>query len=201
MPITTSPQNPLPKKPEKRDKVVSGTVSKAKKTLGEKFKDTFIAEDFKDVRGEVGKYVIVPKLKEIVASIINETINRLLFGQSRNVSGGSTLNRPFGSGNIHVIQSSGINTLNTQQVQPLRSVYNYQKLRFEDEADAVRVLTAMVRDLTDYKNVSIAAMNEYAGTDTSPTDNNYGWKNLDGARVERDPEGYYVLVLPKPSVL
>lgn len=201
MPNVTNPQNPLQKTPQKkRESVVTGKAQLEKKTLGDKFKETFIAEDFKDVRGEVTKFVIVPKLKEIVASIFTETINRLLFGQSRS-TGGSTINRPFGSGQIHVVQSSSVLTGTPQQSTTNKSVYSYQKIQFESEEDALNVLRAMARDLADYKNVSVAAMNEYAGIDTTTAQNGYGWKNLDGATVERTPEGRYVLNLPRVTVL
>ena len=78
--------------------------------------------------------------------------------------------------------------------------YPFKTVVFRTRADAESVLTAMIGYLTDYPSVPVAFYLDYSQQSTESTDNDWGWRSLDG--VVAKPEGNgYILTLPPPQPL
>jgi hypothetical protein len=54
--------------------------------------------------------------------------------------------------------------------------------------------------LNQYRVVSVADLYELAEIETQISDNSYGWRSLDGARI-RPTGGGYILELPRPTLI
>lgn len=78
--------------------------------------------------------------------------------------------------------------------------YPFKTVVYRTRADAESVLQAMIGYLTDYRKVPVAFYLDYSQQSTESTDNDWGWRSLDG--VVAKPEGNgYILTLPAPQPL
>lgn len=74
----------------------------------------------------------------------------------------------------------------------------YSEVAFDVEADAEKVLADAKTILNRYGTVTVADIYELSGDIMSCyTDGQYGWTNLDKAKVAKAENGYYVLHMPK----
>ena len=74
----------------------------------------------------------------------------------------------------------------------------YNEVVFDIEADAEKVLANAKAVLKTYGTVTVADIYELSGDIMSCyTDGQYGWTNLDKAKVVKAENGYYVLHMPK----
>lgn len=80
------------------------------------------------------------------------------------------------------------------------SYRSYNDIVFSNRGDAEEVLSGMLELFEHFKVVSVADLFDLAGLRCNYTDNNYGWTNLQDARVERVCGGY-VIRLPKATKL
>ena len=76
----------------------------------------------------------------------------------------------------------------------------FKTLIFKTRADAETVLQSMIAYLTEYPSVPVAFYYDYSGQPTESTDNDWGWRNLDGVTVKPQDNGY-VITLPAPQPL
>lgn len=177
-------------KKKKPDPIVSATPTVKKKTLGQKFMQTFIAEDLRSVRKAVWNDVIVPKIKEGITNLINETTSRIFYGrpsQSEQKSK-STIYYNLSNGRPQVAQREN------------KSVYDFNNLVFLNQTDAENVLLRLKLELEHYESVSVGYYYDITNRSSEPTDYKYGWRSLKTARVVSTSEGFE-LVLPQPTVL
>ena len=75
---------------------------------------------------------------------------------------------------------------------------SYNDIVFSNRGDAEEALSEMLEILKHFKVVSVADLFDMAGVSCNYTDNNYGWTNLQDARVERVYDGY-VIRLPRAT--
>lgn len=74
----------------------------------------------------------------------------------------------------------------------------YGEVAFDVEADAEKVLANAKAILDDYGFVTVADIYELSGDImTCYKDSQYGWTNLDKAKIEKAKNGYYILHMPK----
>ena len=74
----------------------------------------------------------------------------------------------------------------------------YNEIMFNIEADAEKVLADAKSILYTYGTVTVADIYDLSGGITSCyTDGQYGWTNLDEAKVVKGKNGYYILHMPK----
>lgn len=175
------------KKPEP---IVSTTPTVKKKTLGQKFMQTFIAEDIHSVRQAVVHDVLIPKIKDIVTNIINESVNRLFYGRpaASNQQAKST------------VYYNMSNSMNKPVPRENKSVYDFDNLVYANQTDAENVLLKLKLEVEHYGHVSVGFYYDITGRDSEPTDYNYGWYNLKNSKPVSCAEGW-MLQLPQPIPL
>lgn len=169
------------------EKVISGTAKVKKKNEMQKFASTFISEDIKSVKSYIITDVLVPGIKKA----ITETVNLILYGESRSKSNNSTSPKP----SYRSYYDNNTNTANTAITR--RSAYTYDNIVVDNRVDAEEVLDNMNNIIKKYGIVSVADMYDLVGIVGNYTDNKYGWTDLRTAKIERERDGGYRIDLPR----
>lgn len=185
----------------KVEKIVTGPVIKKKKTLGDKFKETFMVSDSKEVSRYVFLDVIVPTIKELFIDIINKGSNMLIFGDTRSAS----KNLPFSGGrttrvNYGNYSSSSLLDNRRQIDYRMRATHNFDNLIFRTKWEAEEVRDKLVELIYAYGQATVADLYDAAGITSEYTDRKYGWEELGSAKIRRVVDGY-VIILPKAVLL
>lgn len=190
------------KKP-KVEKVVTGEVKRKKRSLGDKFKETFLVSDSKSVGEFVFIDVIVPTVKELIIDIINKGSNMLVFGDTR------TVNRYRTGSNARGAPRINYGSYSNQRIEPerrksidprIRSTHQFDNLVFGSAWEAEDVRDKLIELIESYGQATVADFYDAAGITSEYTDNKYGWEELGGAKIRRTAEGY-VILLPKAGYL
>lgn len=169
------------------EKVISGTAKVKKKNEMQKFASVFISEDVKSVKSYIITDVLIPGIKKA----ITETVNLILYGESKSKSNNSTSPKP----SYRSYYDSNNNTTNTAITR--RSAYSYDNIVVDNRADAEEVLDNMNNIIQKYGIVSVADMYDLVGIVGNYTDNKYGWTDLRTAKIERERDGGYRIDLPR----
>lgn len=186
------------KEPKNLQKVVSGTAKIKKKSEARKFADVFIAEDAHNVKSYLFSDVMIPALKKLVADIIQDGIEMILYGGSRRSerrSAGFRADRYDYSSCSRDSRDS-----RRRRDDHSRSGYNYDDIVLSTRGDAEAILDRLDELIEMYKMASVADLYELAGLPDKFTDHDYGWTSLRNARVEHVRDGY-LLKLPRPIPL
>lgn len=184
-----------------------GEAKLRKKPLGRRFKEAMIGEDGRTVANHVLWDVIIPSSKTLARNAAMEVIDRALFGESGAPRNGSVISTLAGRINYAGVSTSPRVTVSDPRdaIQaPARQAprttvgrVDYQDIVLGSRALAEETIDQMNELISRFGKVSIADLFDIVGITGEFTDNAYGWQNLNGARVDRVPEGY-ILVLPRP---
>lgn len=201
---------PVEKKIEEAKKtvapVVKGKAQKKKKSLGEKFSETFLAVDFHSVVEHVVWDVLIPAAKDTISDIVKGSINMMLFGDRK----GDRTDRDRGKS---VVRTSYQNYYDRGDSRRGRDSGDRDRLpqrpsnrnliddiMFDTRGDAEEVLSNLVHDIEEYGFVTVARFYSYAGLDSNYTQDKYGWANIRDAYILRAPDGW-TIKMPRPIVV
>jgi len=211
--------NTQPQEEKKIDKVIVGTVTERKVPLGRRMTHAFFGGTAKSAGSYVIEGVMLPTIKDMVADMVSQGVERMLFGEIRssqrrtyrysgpatsgsNYSYGGRYNGP--ANNSPAGQPSGAwpgQPDPRQQLSPqARATHNFSEWRMDSRPEAEAVLDGLYAILSQYKVASVSDYYQLLGLTPQYTDQNYGWYDLSGSDIERVPHGY-VLHLPKPTNL
>ena len=177
-------------------RVASGTTKVREKSLGSKFKDTFIGEEIKDAKSYIIFDVIVPSIKEMIVDTVENAVE-MIFG----VGGRSHRSRVSKSSETVSYQAyykSNKDTVRSRREE--RGAYDYKEIIKETRGEAEDVIDILLEVLSEYQQVTVADLYEACGITGNYTDNKYGWTDLRSAYAKRVREGY-LIVLPKAVLL
>lgn len=187
------------------EKVVTGQVKTQKKSGGKKFVESFVEEDAHNIGAYVKDEILIPTFKDLLSSIITNSVEMLLYGESARPARGRS------DGRRHVAydrmyerdrrNSKYDSRPDRRRANPSSSRYHIDtEIAFDKRSDADAVLDALCDHLEEYDQVSVG--DYYSACDITPswTDFNYGWESLAGARVERSG-GDWIIVFPRPIAL
>lgn len=190
-----------PEETVKVQKVVVGTVSRRKSSLGQKFMATFIVGDAKNVFEYVVKEILIPAIKDTLADMLSQGIEKTLFGDARSTSR-RTGRPPVGAtGYVNYSrfsQPSYGSRPDPRQATPQRSriAHNFDDIVLDTRGEAETVIEGMFELLSKYQIVTVANLYDLCGVTGTHIDEKWGWTDLRGSGVERIPGGY-LLDLPK----
>ena len=186
-----------------RKKVVAGETKKRKKSI---LRD--ISEDGKDIGSYIYKETIEPGVQNLVYGIIDEGLSvvknifRTLIYKDESPRSFRDDRRRGSS----TIRYENYYAHTSSRTMPQNDHYSrsskFELLVYETRGDAEDVLASMCDVLETDGKVRISDYYEFSGEDKliSPSDNSYGWHNLDTAKI-RPQDGGYVLYLPRPKQL
>nr|DAP21595.1 MAG TPA: hypothetical protein [Caudoviricetes sp.] len=174
-------------KEKKNEKIITGKVVTRKKSIIEKTIEMFLPEGRTSLRDMIIEDIIVPTTKNIIADIVNS----VLFGEAGR-------SRSSDSSRSRVSYSSYYNKDDSRRdTRPTRSFSDsYDDIILENRGEAELVIDRMREYIDSYGIVTVAELYEFIGVTKDYTTRNYGWTNLDSARVNRIRDGY-LLVLPQ----
>lgn len=187
-------ENQSTDKPEVKQ-VTTGNVIHKKESDGKRFLGMFKS---KTDRGTIVDYilfdVLAPAAKNAIADAVKGGIDMALFGEKR----GERTYRDRGTSrvgytNYRAVSSDPVTRRSQDRGTRLRT-WN-DDIILQSRGEAEMVLDNMCAILEKYDCVSVANLYGLVGIETEYTDNNYGWRNLSKATVERVQAGYR-LVLP-----
>lgn len=202
----TKKEDNKPKIKPKVEPMVTGKVTKKKKTLGDKFRDTFVVSDSKEVSKYVFMDVVVPTIKELLMDIINKGGNMLIFGDTRTVS--RNPNRRTGHTSYSRLSNFSYERPGSSPRRNLdyqtRATHDFDNLLYEHRFEAERVLDRLV-DLTQlYGEATVEDLYDASNITSDYTDRKWGWHELGTAKVRSvvvDGDVQWVILLPKPVLL
>lgn len=197
---TLNQPNNEAEKRKKQDSVVAVPAKEKKKSLWQEIKEEFVVEDRRTVSEYLVKDVFVPLAKGMIQAIANNAVDMFLYGGGSGVHNRNSYT-PYKSNNVsyrpYYDQKPANN--NGYYSKPRTAYgYDYTEIVFESRADAEAVFYRMMEILGTYSVVRVADYLEISGRDSSYTDNNYGWTNMDNVQIRRSRDGGFFLDLPKP---
>lgn len=184
--MSKTPVNAKPATDKKVSKVIQGKAAVKKKTLAEKAKDTFIAEDVTRVKDYVISDVIIPNVKKAIDDIISNGVHMLLYGSSSPKTSSSN-----GRVSQHISYQSYYNQTKDRPTRAA-SIYNFDNILLENRGDGELVLDQLQELIDNYGQATVADFYECVGVSSEYTTNDYGWTNLRNACVVWTPDGYTI---------
>lgn len=191
---------------KKVEKVVTGKVVQRKKSLGTKFKETFISgADSKSVLEYVLFDILKPAAKDMIVDATQAGLERTFYGEAR--SGGrrgygrgpsgpgyTAYNRP----GAPVVRSGG------PREEPrhapsrrARANHDFGEIILQTRVEANAVMDTLYELLSRFEVVTVADLYDAVDVESAFTDNRWGWEDLQGSDIRRVRDGY-LLVLPRP---
>jgi len=191
-----------PAPPKKEIKQVVPTPVQVKRPASRRFFDFLFAESPKDLAKRVGTDVVVPRLKTGVEDALTSFIHGMFWGKGTSPLSGIVQGTVLrGGGYNYAAISSGPSALTqAREANVSRPMGNYQDLICGTQEHAEILLANLYSTLNMYNVVAVADLYEMAGMSPQPSDNGFGWMNLDGAKIVKDREGFK-LELPRPNLI
>jgi len=193
------------KAPVKRvTQITRGKVVQRKKPLYKKFFEAFRPEDGQGFVEYTLLEVIVPGFKDLVADASTGAIeNALGVGHSsrgrrrRRSGGGYTSYNSMGNARPH---SRRDRDRDDRDDRRSRSSSDLPELILDSRVEANEVVDTLIELISKYELCTVRDLLGLVGEPHNPTDEDWGWTDLRGARVHRVGGGY-LLDLPRPVSL
>lgn len=186
--------------------VVKIDTTKAKKSTGRQFLDSFITSDFGIVREYLIDDILIPAVKDTIVNSICSAVNMIFKGTpgKRSAWNSGSTGSTFNYSGIwkqsepgYFRQQKETKSYETA-IANRRSSMQYMDISFDNRADAEQVLSTMHDILDQYPSVSVADFYDLVGYDygSNWTCHDYGWTDLSGVIVTWS-RGAWIIALPK----
>lgn len=193
--VTSQPTPRTPLKP-----VIPGVVA-MKRPATRRFLDFVFAESPKALAAKIGRDMLVPRAKVAFLDAANGFLAGMLLGQnntSANLLG--QMNMRGGGMNYQSISSGMTPMAQAMAVTQAQTNVGYQDLVVPTQQNAEILLSNMFALLNKFNAVTVADLKEMANMTPTISDNSYGWRSLEGARIVAERNGFS-LQLPKPTIV
>lgn len=195
---------PEPEPEKKIEKVIEGEVVRRKKPLGKRFKDMFVSGDAHSVGQYVMFEVLLPAMKDTIADITSQGVERMLFGEARSTSR-RTGARPGQNAYVQYNRFSSSSRADSRRDREgpsrrARANHDFDEIILATRVEAEEVIDRLFDLVAKYDSASVADLYELVGVSGSYTDDKWGWVDIRGAGVTRVRNGY-LLDLPRPEPL
>lgn len=193
------------KKPSIEKVQLKGTVVEKKPGFITKLRETFIAEDARDVGDYVVWDILVPTIKRTIRDIIVGTADRVFLGSSSPNSSNSLYRErgvTYVKARTDYASAAKRTSESSRPVQRTvnRSNFHLNEIIFDNYDDAAAVLEKMIDYLDTYGKVSVDEYFDMIGHSADYTAQNWGWKSLSSATIVNTFGGYFIK-LPNPIVI
>lgn len=190
-----------PKRPEKIEKVTTGSVQIKPKSHARKLAEMIVPGDVTTVRNYIFQDVIIPTIKSSIYEIGSNALSMFLFpdGQ-RGKTGNGSMSAKINYGGMFKNTSNAINA--TARMHREAGSYNgfdYDSIRFESRGDAEVVLGALDDMINEYGWATVGALYDLAGVSTNNAQTEkFCWISLTDAKPVRANDGWF-LKMPRPT--
>lgn len=186
------------------EKIVKGKVTTKKKSLGQRFAETFIKSDVEDVKSYILFDLIVPAIVDTFRDTINGAVDMFLYGGSgrgRNRSSTYSRNRTYTSYQRYYDEDPRNRRRESDAPRRRAAGKDFDtEIVLESRMEAEEVLDQLLSIIDEYGSVDVGDFYSLVGLDSDWTARKYGWTELGSAKVLRIREGY-VISLPRPILL
>lgn len=198
------PNSDKSKRPEPEEKkveqVTTSPAIRRKRGLGKRFRDIFLGGDAKTALQHGYYEVVVPSAKEMIVDFGRDTLERLVFGQSRRQRSAPP-SGPAGYTNYTRYAPSQHPPRPQRGMSPRgRGQHDFDEIVLETRQEAEDVIDRLYDLVGNYGSASVADLYAMVGIQSTHTDVKWGWEDLRGAGVSR-VRGGYLLDLPNPEPL
>jgi len=185
---------------------LKGAVVKKRPSFFSKLKETFIADDARDVGDYIVWDIIVPTIRRTIRDVIVGSADRIFLGTS-SPNNSSVLYRERGVTRVRT-DYSGKSTnaskikpaVETNVRRPTRVNFHLNEIVFNNYDDASSVLERLVDYLDTYGKVSVDDYFDLVGQSSDFTAQDWGWTSLSSATIVNTYGGYFIK-LPNPIVI
>lgn len=195
----------------KAEKAIEGTANVKRKSVGSRFKAIFTGVSLKDIVDDVIDQVIIPGTKGLLHDMGDQVLDRILGSNagSRPRAAAKTMvtnvanvayNR-FSAPSATVASRPEATRPPMQMSRRGQAIHDFDEIEFQTRKDASIILDLMYDRLQNYGTVSIAEFYGWADVRGNFTDQNWGWRSLEGAGPTRTRNNTFVLNLPDPVSL
>lgn len=204
--IVQKPESGNEPEPKKVEKVVEGKVIRRKKPLGKRISEMFVGDDMQTVGHYVMFDVILPAMKDTIADVASQGVERMLFGEVRSVNRRGP--RPNSSNYTNYSNYSRYQTQADRRPQRerlsqrARASHDFDQIILKSRGEAEEVIDRLFDLVNKYDSATVADLYELVGVRGDYTDDKWGWTDLRGAGATRLSRGSgYLLDLPRPELL
>ena len=204
-PNSKKAQQETPQEPKKVERVTSAGVVRRKKSLGSRFKATFIGGDARTASDYVITQVLVPALKDLLVEAGQSAIEKLVHGESR--SGRRSRSGPMAGPSGYVTYNRMSSAASEGASNPrrisrsARARHDFDDIILPTRSEAEEVLDRLYDIVSRYSSATVQDLCELCGLESSHVDNKWGWTDLRGSGVSRVRSGGFLLDLPDPEPL
>ena len=179
--------------------VKKGNVVKKKRTVLDKFKESFLGES--ENLGDYIMYdVLVPAFRDTVSDLGFGLIERLV-GGGRSRPGRSSFVRDRGRSYVSYNNPRDRGRDDRRDLdRETRSRHDFDKIVFAHKWEAEEVLAHLVEMVVEYGEATVRSFYELSNIESEYPDDRYGWTNLRDAYVTRTRNGF-IIVFPQTRPL
>lgn len=160
--------------------VLKGKVVRRKKSLGTRFKESFLGGEAQDVGGYIVFDILIPTLKELALQIVNEGLEKALW-QGRERSGRTRISvgRPrhdYGGYSRSRDDDRDRDRRGRRDIsRRTRENHTFEDIILDTRDDANDALDAMDDKIDRYKAASVGDLYNFLGITPDHTDEKWGW--------------------------
>jgi hypothetical protein len=184
---------------EKAEKIIEGKVVTRKQPWYKRFGRSMIADDAQSIGDFIMDDVIVPAVKNLIADIVGQGANRVLFGTSRARRRDGYAERPGLRTRYDQMSGSGPEPRRMLSRES-RARHDFDDVVLDSRTEAIEVVDALVARVERYGGASVADLYDLVGVTGSYADQRWGWTDLRDADI-RQTRGGFLLDLPRPEPL
>lgn len=196
----------MPDREEKKprlEKMVDASEYKQKDTAITKLINAFLPEDTYDLKDYIINGIVVPMIKDgledIGHTLIRGSGRRKSSGKRRRYYDDDEDMRPAYR-KYYDDRRRDDRYDDDRYYKPDRT--DFKNVKFKSRGDAERILAKMEDIIYKNRFVSLLDFYDLTGQPTRSTDDNYGWTNLDRAKVDRlRSDNGYIIRFPSPMPL
>lgn len=204
-PNSKKAQGVTPQEPKKVERVTSAGAVRRKKSLGSRFRATFIGGDARTASDYVITQVLVPAIKDLLVEAGQSAIEKLIHGESR--AGRRSRSGPMAgpSGYVTYNRMSAAASPGSESPRSLsrrsRARHDFDDIILPSRSEAEEVLDRLYDIVSRYSSATVQDLCELCGLESTHVDNKWGWTDLRGSGVTRVRTGGFLLDLPEPEAL
>ena len=178
---------------------------KHKKSVLGMFKDSFIADEAKDLKEYIIQDVIVPMVKDAIVDGISSSLSMMFYGEKyegRRYAGYRRdrydYARPYSYRKKKKDRDRDDWRDDDRKYGRPRK---FEQVECEYRQEALDILEEANELLDRNGSLSIADLYDLASLSSSPEDNNFGWTTLENVRLVHTKDDTFIIDMPRPRCL
>jgi hypothetical protein len=193
-------------------KVVNGKVTTRRKPLGEQFRNMFASKDEQSFIDYLINDVAVPMAQELMITMVEQTMDGIKNGIGNRISGttghrSTSRTTSYGTGRPVINYNAQYRSTPARTVvrsgapaprMTIRRSNRVQDIFLESREDGLDVLDELKDKIAGFGHCTVGDLYAAVGETPKSTDQEWGWDDLEEARVRRLATGEFQLVLPRP---